>query len=189
VWGPALESEYSKLEVRAAVDAGVEEIGDDQVVLERQLELRYALQGYDLSVRVDAISGDDALSRAEKDFHEMHQIVYGTSAPEEDVEIVNVRLVAIRQPAPPIDLSNAPPGKATTLHERHREVSVRTGWFAGGARPVDLAVHWRDSLISGQEIFGPAIIEQDDTTTVVYPDQRATVLSNGDLLVELDIDP
>jgi N-methylhydantoinase A len=49
---------------------------------------------------------------------------------------------------------------------------------------VDCAIYERDRLVGGNQIAGPAIIEQMDTTTVVFPGQRGTVHASGILVIE-----
>jgi N-methylhydantoinase A len=38
-------------------------------------------------------------------------------------------------------------------------------------------------MVQGEAISGPAIVEQADTTMVVYPGQRAEVDSTGNLVI------
>ena len=56
--------------------------------------------------------------------------------------------------------------------------------FPGLSAPVPTPVFWRADLADGQLIPGPAVIEQEDATTVVYPGQVARRLARGGLLVE-----
>ena len=42
----------------------------------------------------------------------------------------------------------------------------------------------RDRLLAGNEIVGPAVIEEVSATTVLYPGDRAKVHASGVLLVE-----
>ena len=41
--------------------------------------------------------------------------------------------------------------------------------------------------MAGQEIDGPAIVEQPDTTTVVYPGQRLRVDEAGNLVIHVPV--
>jgi N-methylhydantoinase A len=52
-----------------------------------------------------------------------------------------------------------------------------------GQRPVDAAVYDRAALASGSSWCGPAIIEQDDTTTLLLPGWEALVDELGNLLL------
>ena len=49
----------------------------------------------------------------------------------------------------------------------------------------DTPVFARESLVAGDEIAGPAIIEQLDTTTVLDPGDRARVDALGNLIVSV----
>jgi len=46
-------------------------------------------------------------------------------------------------------------------------------------------VHRREQLSPGTELRGPAIVEQPDTTTVIYPGHRAVVDSLGNIVIEV----
>ena len=49
---------------------------------------------------------------------------------------------------------------------------------------VPTPVWSRAALAVGQRLVGPAIVEQPDTTTVVYPGQALRVDASGSLLIE-----
>jgi len=53
--------------------------------------------------------------------------------------------------------------------------------FDDPAMPLATPVLDRATLGPGQEVTGPAIIEQPDTTTIIHPGWRATVLADGSL--------
>ena len=57
-------------------------------------------------------------------------------------------------------------------------------WFRADA-PVETAVHYRDRLESGDQIVGPAVVEQFDATTPVYPGDEAEVDAAGNLIIAL----
>ena len=48
----------------------------------------------------------------------------------------------------------------------------------------DAAVYHRRDLLSGQHVDGPAVIEQEDTTTLVPAGFRASVDTFGNLVIE-----
>jgi N-methylhydantoinase A len=50
---------------------------------------------------------------------------------------------------------------------------------------VDTPVFARQTLGAGHTVHGPAIIEQFDTTTVVFPGHEATVDAYGNVLIHL----
>ena len=103
-------------------------------------------------------------------FHAKHEQTYGHANPAEPVQLVNLRLTAVgRLP----DLKLAQPSDPASARMRRRAV-----WFAATGF-VDTDVHWRDGLIPGTEIAGPAIIEAMDSTTVVPPGWVARIDDRG----------
>jgi N-methylhydantoinase A len=53
----------------------------------------------------------------------------------------------------------------------------------GSSSFEDTPVYRRESLLAGQSIRGPAIVDQLDATTVLLPGQTAAVSSHGSLLI------
>jgi N-methylhydantoinase A len=178
-WSRTLYADLAGIEPSrvAEVIAGMERAGSemlsaarvppDRRVLLRQADVRYRRQAYELTVPIadGAITREtlDALAEA---FHARHEQTYGHANRAERVQLVNLRLTALgRQP----DLAlaqRADPGKA-----RQR---VRDVWFAAtGFTPTP--VHWRDGLVPGTRMAGPAIIEAMDSTTVVPPGWQARI--------------
>src|SRR6202034_4170454 len=122
-------------------------------------DLRYRRQAYELTVAMPpgpvTRASLDALAAA---FHDRHRQTYGHASPAEPVQLVNLRLTAIGR-LPYLTLRQQTVGAAA--RQRVREV-----WFAAtGFAPC--AVHWRDGLVPGTALAGPAIVEAMDSTIVV----------------------
>ena len=60
-------------------------------------------------------------------------------------------------------------------------------WFDGDD-PVDTPVYDRETFAPGMRFTGPAIIEQLDTTTVVYPGDSVTVDPSLNLIIAVAVD-
>jgi N-methylhydantoinase A len=139
----------------------------ERQALLRQADVRYRRQAYELTVPIP----DGEITRATLDdlaaaFHAKHEQTYGHANRVERVQLVNLRLTALgRQPGLAL-AQHADPASA-----RHRERDV---WFAetGFTRTP---VHWRDGIVSGTSINGPAIIEAMDSTIVVPPGWQARI--------------
>jgi len=69
-------------------------------------------------------------------------------------------------------------GSGTTAPVGYREVYMRDGF-------VKTAVYDRSDFKSGAIIEGPAIVEQLDSTTVIFPGQRAEVDDFGNIIIPL----
>ncbi len=141
-------------------------------------EMRYRGQNYELAVPL----GDDELSAEDcKDlvttFHATHKRSYGFFSESETVEFVNMKVKAV-------GLHDKPP--LPTLAERPdaESASRRQTFFTTGTWH-DTPVFQRDSLAAGQALTGPAIIEQLDTTTLIFPGDRGVVDAWGNLIIAL----
>ena len=67
----------------------------------------------------------------------------------------------------------------------HRNLCVAHRVYFAGAGWVSCPRVDRAALGMGAVLAGPAIVEQLDSTTVVWPGQRATVDRHGNLIVRL----
>ena len=112
-------------------------------------------------------------------FFAEHERAYGFHNPADPIEIVNFRLIAVgklRQPA-------ARPGEARKSGKAE-PASHRKVWFAADAAQ-DTPVYDRATLLPGDTIAGPAVIEQLDSTTLLFPGDRAAVDPYLNLIVDI----
>jgi N-methylhydantoinase A len=56
--------------------------------------------------------------------------------------------------------------------------------FSGWKRHRACPVYRREQLVAGARIAGPAVVEEEESTTVVGPDMRASVDTYGNLVLE-----
>lgn len=141
---------------------------------ERGADMRYAGQAYELRVKLDE-NCRDAASIAEA-FHLEHERIYGFRDTDTDVELGTVRLavVGVTENISQPEIA-AGSGKRACKGER---LIFRSGkWVSAG-------VYDRSALGAGDQIAGPAIIEQDDTTTVLLPGWSARADALGNLHLE-----
>ena len=71
-------------------------------------------------------------------------------------------------------------------HEDAEQTS-RPVWFDADG-PVECPIHRRASLRSGAELEGPAVIEEPDSTTLVFPADRLSVHESGVLVLTVGRD-
>ncbi|MDK2986791.1 MAG: N-methylhydantoinase, partial [Clostridia bacterium] len=74
-------------------------------------------------------------------------------------------------------------GKATLTSTKPEAITSRKVYFNDGF--VETAIYNRDNLLPGQQVTGPAIIEQLDSTTVVFPGQTARVDAFNNIVISL----
>ena len=133
----------------------------------RLADVRYRRQAYELTLPL----AEGPVTRASLDalaagFHAKHEQTYGHANPAEPVQLVNLRLTAIGR-LPGLTLAQRADPAAAKV--RRRDI-----WFAATGF-VACDVHWRDGLVPGTAIAGPAIIEAMDSTTVLPPGWTATI--------------
>jgi 5-oxoprolinase (ATP-hydrolysing) len=174
-----LESTYSDLEAQAVAQLEEEGFGGERAVVTRLADCRYVGQGYEVRFQVPSGAIDSAWAeRTQEAFHEAHEREYGQRFKAE-IDIVNVRVKAVGLvPAldwPEIDQAEAP-AEPRAEHEVVFEVD---------GRPQALATPFYDrgALRAGQEILGPAVLEQYDSTTVVPPGLTAVVDLHGNIVI------
>lgn len=111
---------------------------------------------------------DDSTLRA--GFEREYNKLYGVTLADVAVEVVTWRVQA-RGPATPRD-SRADLGKDPAAPTDHRNVIFEHG-------TAETAVYTRSDIPEGQDIPGPAVIEERETTIVIPPDWTATVDGMG----------
>jgi len=158
-----------------------EDVAPGDMRFQRRLDLRYLGQAYELTVDAPTPFNVDAMRSSAESFHLRHREVYGYSAEEEPVEIVNVRLRAIGAiPKPKLKELRSTSEKTSPIDQRQVYFESTDSW-------VGSPVYDREALSSGFKLPGPTIIEQYDATTVIYPGWHAVVDKFGDLILRRDV--
>jgi N-methylhydantoinase A len=171
-----LEVAFDRLERRVAELMAADRVPAGAATTLRFADMRYVGQGYTLDVPVPLDLDSGAIAGVVDLFHDTHERIYGHAHPGAPTEFVNVRVVQEwALPRPPLEAS----ATSAPVQETNR----RQAYFDEFGRYVETPIYQRESLSVGDEITGPAIIEQPDTTLVVYPDQRAVVEGSGNLIV------
>ncbi|WP_119944351.1 hydantoinase/oxoprolinase family protein [Neorhizobium sp. NCHU2750] len=141
---------------------------------ERGADMRYAGQAYELRVKLDENARDSA-SICEA-FHLEHERIYGFRDTQTEVELGTVRLAVVGV-TENITQPEIAPGSGKPSPKGERPLFRKGKWLSAG-------VYDRSALGAGDRITGPAIIEQDDTTTVLLPGWSARADALGNLHLE-----
>jgi N-methylhydantoinase A len=172
---------FADLEGQARKDLADEHFTGDQVQIEHALDMRYAGQGYEMTIACPAPLKPGDLATLRKAFDEEHRKTFGHTAPNEPVEIVSYRLRGIGR-VPPVHIPTYEPTGAK-LSDALRE--MRACRFGG--ETIDTPVYQREGLDVGVSITGPAIIDQLDCTTVLPPGQTAVVDAYKNLVIKIGV--
>ncbi|WP_167002038.1 hydantoinase/oxoprolinase family protein [Mumia sp. ZJ430] len=163
------EGLYDRLASQAASALDAEGFGPDEQRFVRTADLRYFGQAFEVRVPVPDGRLDDAVLAGVADtFHAEHRALYGYDFAGDDsqqVEWVNLRVSGIgpiQRPkirARAVEASAAAPQPRTT---RPVCFSPREGY-------VDTGVFDRSALLPGQQVHGPAIVEEFGSTIPIHP--------------------
>jgi N-methylhydantoinase A len=160
-----LDAIWRELESRLLETFGDEGIGVEGVTFARSADMRYAGQEHTVTVP-DAV---------ESRFHELHEQQY-TFRLDSPVEFVNFRVT----------------GSASVQKVRPVPLDAGGDGALKGEREVDFdelgrqqaRVYERDLLGAGDTVDGPAVVEEEAASTVVFPGQRLHVDAIGNLVIE-----
>lgn len=154
----------------------------EQVKVSFSAEMRYVGQSYELEVpfpEAEAELRGDTLLKLEEHFHQVHENVYKQSFRDVPVELIALRVLFTQKPSQTPSIPKVPTGTWGQPESSRRAFFEEYGGWA------DCDVYDRSVLVSGQCVLGPAIIQQADTTTVLYPGQRAEVDEWGNMIVTM----
>lgn len=142
-------------------------------------DAHYDGQAYQLPIAVDRdalrTTGCGVLADA---FNAEHARLYGHAEPQARVELVHLSARIVAQTPAFADAARVAPAAASSVP---RPVSTRVIRHNGLCHVA--SVFSRDTLAPGHRICGPAIVEQDDTTTLVLPNWTATCDDNLNLII------
>jgi N-methylhydantoinase A len=172
----AVNEVFEQLETRARDDLRRDGFGDNDIRIERALDMRYAGQGYEVTMACTA-EQTARLGELRKAFDAEHKSQFGHSAPEEPVEVVSYRVRGIGVLSP-VSMPRFMPAGGTLADALRETRPVR---FDGTT--VECPVYQRDKLDVGLSLRGPAILDQFDCTTVICAGQVARVDEWKNLIV------
>jgi N-methylhydantoinase A len=164
-----LDEFFKVLEERAFEELISEGIDEENIFLERFVDVRYKGQSFELIVPFSENFVDD--------FHREHEKVYGYSSPEREVEVVNVRLRATgRVEKPKLKKFSLASEKVPDEAVLCRRKAFFDDW-------MEVPVYDRSKLLPGNRIKGAAIIVEYSSTTVVPPFAEVFVDEYKNLIV------
>ncbi|HTW52251.1 MAG TPA: hydantoinase/oxoprolinase family protein [Stellaceae bacterium] len=165
-------------------------LAGDRIPPERQrveahIEMRYIGQSFELKVPLAGF-GDAEWAALVPAFHAEHRRRFGHADPAAPVEIVSLAVTARGL----IDTPELPrPEQGTAIPPAAAQAGLRRVYFeaAGpsGGNWHECRVWRREALLAGNELAGPAIVEEISATTVLYPGDRVRIDEFGSLIVEV----
>ena len=136
---------------------------------------RYFGQNFEQDVVVPLDAAGDLVEVLVERFHRQHEAVYEYRLADTVVELVHLNATAIDR-CPPAPSPGLAPGGADPIGVR--PVSFETGGW------VETPIYRRAAVGAGSSISGPAVVEEVESTTIVFPGQVARTHASGAMFIE-----
>jgi N-methylhydantoinase A len=178
----ALEQAFGHLEADARAVMADTGLPLDTASVRRLADGRFLGQGFDLVVDLPAGPYDDSdacRARLTAAFETAYREKFALTPPQVPVEFINVR-VAVRAPVA---------GAGVTVQARSAGggavKGVRPAYFPQPRGFAETTVYDRARLVPGDEIRGPAVVEEEGSTLVIGPGGVGRVAPSGNIVVTL----
>ena len=172
-----IEALYTELEREAAATLAREGFDAARTRLLRAMDLRYIGQQWDITVGVASGTLDPTAARAE--FEREHDRQYGHVQPGGTIEITKLRVTGVGE-LPRLALPRAPAGERSPIPRERRPM-----WIDAAAGWQETPIYAGATLAAGNEIEGPAIIDEATTTVLVGAGDRLRVDAAGNFAIAL----
>jgi N-methylhydantoinase A len=156
---------------------------ENQIVFSRFVDMRYLGQEHTVKVPVTNMEWtEENIAEIIGRFHDLHEQNYTFKLPGTPTEIVNLHLTGFGKVKKPILPKLKIEGKTinSALKEKRPVYFKESGW-------VSTAVYNRDDMEPGMRIEGPAIIEEQSASTVIYSNQSLEMDSYGNLIINTGV--
>ena len=147
-----------------------------EIELQHACDLRYVGQKYELTIPLARDPQHCNVDDLHRLYQHQHEALYAYITAE-PVECINLRLVA------QIPRQNFRLPTHATGGLQDARVAERNAFFPETGQ-VSMPVYQRERLGSGVVLPGPAIVEDEWSTTLVYPGQRLQADQRGALVIE-----
>lgn len=156
---------FLELERRGKADLGEEGFAEEDIVLERSVEMKYVDQVHECNVSIPRFEVTaERLPEIEDAFHRRHEALYTYCERDNMPELINVEVnVYGRSPEPLAPEVSANGGTPPAPREE------RTAYFHEFREYRPTPVYTGATLQPGHTVDGPAILEEETTTIVVFP--------------------
>ncbi|MBO8137849.1 MAG: hydantoinase/oxoprolinase family protein [Desulfotomaculum sp.] len=178
-----LNNEWKTIEEEALAQYQNQGIEPDKVIFSRYADMRYL--GQEHTVKVPVPNGkmdEETVKEVIRRFHDIHEQHYTFKLEEAQTEIVNLHLVAFGTVKKPelYKLDKVGGNAEEALKEIRPVLYEEEGW-------INTKVYDRAKLAAEVTIEGPAIVEEQSASTVVYPGQSVTVDHYGNLIIKTGV--
>jgi N-methylhydantoinase A len=178
-----LEAIYGEMEQEGRAAIAQSAVKPSEIHIARAADMRYVGQEHAVAVDLDgAFFENQDRTGIKSQFDEVHAVRYGTSASREPADLVSLRVTVtglMQKPSP----RQVPEGSPTP--EKEALLRIKEVYFGEAGGFVSTPVYGRLHLRHGNEISGPALIEEHASTTVLAPGDHLAVDAFGNLVIDI----
>lgn len=157
-------------------------VGRSDITYTQTVDMRFEGQGAEIEVTVPSQTAGERWDAAlETQFHDAYRQRFGPVAPERvGLEVLTWRVRATGpEPAQKLSFASTDTGETAVKGRRSAQFGPDTGH-------IEVDVFDRYLLRPGTAIVGPALVEEPESTLVIPPGGRATVLADQAMRVALE---
>ena len=155
-------------------------VNPGEVSYAHSADIRYLGQGYDVNVAFDP-GADHAqtLAAIRSGFEKIYAKLYGRVYPDLQLELMNFRITASAR------RNVADVAEIALVGDSDGKIGTRRAFCPRLRQWAEFAVHRRASISIDRPFPGPAIVEENESTTVIPSGASAWIDSHGSLIVKL----
>ncbi len=163
-------------DARAVVEPA---LGGAKATLQVIADCRYVGQGHEIRVAVPVrtLTGKDG-AKLKAEFERIYEQVYGLRIPNQEAEAITWSVTVSSKPVKAKRAAKASSKAAPPARGRRAIYDPALG------KQVTAPVYWRFDMKPGSSIKGPAIIAEDETSTIVGAKFKASINSLGYIVME-----
>jgi N-methylhydantoinase A/oxoprolinase/acetone carboxylase beta subunit len=178
-----LNADFAAMQAQLVTQYQADGIPVSDVTFARAGDLRYVGQGYELRVPFPSGTLDStAMAQVFTEFEALHKAEYGHVFAHSPIEIVNIRLTGIGvmpKIAPPQTTGRGP------LSDALIKTAPCVFRVNGRLARVETPFYHRERLAVGAACAGPAVILQQDTTTIAPPGTCLVTDAGGNVIIHV----
>jgi N-methylhydantoinase A len=174
----SIRATFAELEARGRTWLHDDQGYEGDAVITFSADMRYTGQSFEIETTLDRgmVEAGDLAAMATA-FHDTHARLFGHADRQAPIQVINLRLViggpSVRPQLPRIAAAEGPAPVIRTSR----------AWLDGQWR--DTPFYHRADLRAGHSFTGPAVVAQDDCTTIVPPGSAVRVDDLGNLRIAI----
>jgi N-methylhydantoinase A len=176
-----IASIFSEMITHANLDLEKEGIESNRRDISCSLDMRYIGQTTEVNVPLGKYDEDwkAKFDQAPGQFHKIHEQLYTYSVPNEPIELVNIRVFAIGLLEKPSTRSIESTSSIASSK------NSRLVLLPGEKTQIQVSVFKRENLKIGSKLFGPAIVEESSSSTLLLDEMEIIIDAYENMIINL----